>query len=132
KTRGKAILSIAVEPSGSPVMTQKLAGEALKPGPHKIQGIGAGFIPDVLDMSLIDQVETVSNDDAIEYARRLAREEGILSGISCGAATAVAARLARDPQHAGKTIVVILPDSGERYLSTVLFDGLFDENGQAA
>ncbi|MDD2873168.1 MAG: cysteine synthase A [Azoarcus sp.] len=132
KTRGKAILSVAVEPSASPVMTQKLAGEALKPGPHKIQGIGAGFIPDVLDMSLIDQVETVSNDDAIEYARRLAREEGILSGISCGAATAVAARLARDPQHAGKTIVVILPDSGERYLSTVLFDGLFDENGQAA
>jgi len=130
KTRGKAILSIAVEPSGSPVMTQKLAGEALKPGPHKIQGIGAGFIPDVLDMSLIDQVETVSNDDALEYARRLAREEGILSGISCGAATAVAARLARDPQHAGKTIVVILPDSGERYLSTVLFDGLFDESGQ--
>ena len=132
KTRGKAILSVAVEPSASPVMTQKLAGEALKPGPHKIQGIGAGFIPDVLDMSLIDQVETVSNDDAIEYARRLAREEGILSGISCGAAIAVAARLARDPQHAGKTIVVILPDSGERYLSTVLFDGLFDENGQAA
>jgi len=132
KTRGKAILSVAVEPSASPVMTQKLAGEALKPGPHKIQGIGAGFIPDVLDMSLIDQVETVSNDDALEYARRLAREEGILSGISCGAAIAVAARLARDPQHAGKTIVVILPDSGERYLSTVLFDGLFDENGQAA
>ncbi|AWI74090.1 cysteine synthase A [Parazoarcus communis] len=132
KTRGKAILSVAVEPSASPIMTQKLAGDELKPGPHKIQGIGAGFIPDVLDMSLIDQVETVSNEDAVEYARRLAREEGILCGISCGAATAVAARLARDPQHAGKTIVVVLPDSGERYLSTVLFDGLFDESGRAA
>ncbi|AWI80474.1 MAG: cysteine synthase A [Betaproteobacteria bacterium HGW-Betaproteobacteria-13] len=131
-TRGKAILSVAVEPSASPIMTQKLAGDELKPGPHKIQGIGAGFIPDVLDMSLIDQVETVSNEDAVEYARRLAREEGILCGISCGAATAVAARLARDPQHAGKTIVVVLPDSGERYLSTVLFDGLFDESGRAA
>ena len=132
KTRGKAILSVAVEPSASPIMTQKLAGDELKPGPHKIQGIGAGFIPDVLDMSLIDQVETVSNEDAVAYARRLAREEGILCGISCGAATAVAARLARDPQHAGKTIVVVLPDSGERYLSTVLFDGLFDESGRAA
>lgn len=132
KNRGKAILSVAVEPSASPIMTQKLAGDELKPGPHKIQGIGAGFIPDVLDMSLIDQVETVSNEDAVEYARRLAREEGILCGISCGAATAVAARLARDPQHAGKTIVVVLPDSGERYLSTVLFDGLFDESGRAA
>ena len=132
KTRGKAILSVAVEPSASPIMTQKLAGDELKPGPHKIQGIGAGFIPDVLDMSLIDHVETVSNEDAVAYARRLAREEGILCGISCGAATAVAARLARDPQHAGKTIVVVLPDSGERYLSTVLFDGLFDESGRAA
>jgi len=122
KTRGKAILSIAVEPEHSPVITQHLAGEQLQPGPHKIQGIGAGFIPETLDLSLVDRVEQVSNDEAIEYARRLAREEGLLSGISCGAATAVAARLAAQPEFAGKTIVVILPDSGERYLSSVLFE----------
>jgi len=122
KTRGKAILSIAVEPEHSPVITQHLAGEQLQPGPHKIQGIGAGFIPETLDLSLVDRVEQVSNDEAIEYARRLAREEGLLSGISCGAATAVAARLAAQSEFAGKTIVVILPDSGERYLSSVLFE----------
>ncbi len=128
-TRGKPILTVAVEPEASPVLTQKRAGEALKPGPHKIQGIGAGFIPDTLDLSLIDAVEQVSNDEAILYARRLAKEEGILSGISCGAAAAVAVRLANRPEHAGKTIVVILPDSGERYLSTALFEGLFDAAG---
>lgn len=131
KTRGKAIRSVAVEPTASPVITQRLAGEDLKPGPHKIQGIGAGFIPDVLDLSLVDRVEQVSNEEALEYARRLAREEGILSGISCGAAVAVAARLAKDPANAGKTIVAILPDSGERYLSSVLFEGYFDDKGLA-
>jgi cysteine synthase A len=130
-TRGKPILTVAVEPEASPVLTQKRAGEALKPGPHKIQGIGAGFIPDTLDLSLVDAVEQVSNDEAILYARRLAKEEGILSGISCGAATAAAVRLANRPEHAGKTIVVILPDSGERYLSTALFEGLFDATGVA-
>jgi len=128
-TRGKPILTVAVEPEASPVLTQKRAGEALKPGPRKIQGIGAGFIPDTLDLSLVDAVEQVSNDEAILYARRLAKEEGILSGISCGAAAAAAVRLANRPEHAGKTIVVILPDSGERYLSTALFEGLFDAAG---
>lgn len=122
--RGKKILSVAVEPSDSPVISQKLAGEELKPGPHKIQGIGAGFIPDTLDLSLVDQVEQVSNDEALDYARRLAREEGILAGISCGAAVAAAARLAKNPEFDGKTLVVILPDSGERYLTSVLFEGL--------
>ncbi|MBP7658938.1 MAG: cysteine synthase A [Burkholderiaceae bacterium] len=129
QTQGKAIQSVAVEPSASPVLTQKRAGEALKPGPHKIQGIGAGFVPDVLDLSLIDAIEQVSNDDAVAFARRLAREEGILCGISCGAAAAVAARLAHKPENKGKTIVVILPDSGERYLSSVLFEGMFDAAG---
>ena len=129
QTQGKAIQSVAVEPSASPVLTQKRAGEALKPGPHKIQGIGAGFVPDVLDLSLIDAIEQVSNDDAVAFARRLAREEGILCGISCGAAAAVAARLAHKPENKGKTIVVILPDSGERYLSSVLFEGMFDAVG---
>jgi cysteine synthase A len=124
KDRGKAILSVAVEPEASPVISQTLRGEPLKPGPHKIQGIGAGMIPGTLDLSLVDRVETVSNDEAIETARRLAREEGILSGISCGAAAAVAVRLASKEEFAGKTIVVILPDSGERYLSSVLFDGI--------
>ncbi|MBI5861229.1 MAG: cysteine synthase A [Rhodocyclales bacterium] len=128
-TQGKPILAVAVEPEASPVLTQTRAGEPLKPGPHKIQGIGAGFVPAVLDLSLVDAVEQVSNDEAVLFARRLAREEGILSGISCGAAAAAAVRLAKRPEHAGKTIVVILPDSGERYLSTVLFEGLFDANG---
>ncbi|MBI5479251.1 MAG: cysteine synthase A [Deltaproteobacteria bacterium] len=127
--KGKKILSVAVEPTHSPVITQKLAGEELQPGPHKIQGIGAGFIPDTLDLSVVDRVEQVSNDESIEYARRLAREEGILSGISCGAATAVAVRLARNPELQGKTIVVVLPDSGERYLTTALFEGMFNEQG---
>jgi len=131
-TKGKAIQSVVVEPTASPVITQKRAGEPLKPGPHKIQGIGAGFVPDVLDLKLVDVVEQISNEEAVEYARRLTREEGILSGISSGAAAAVAARLAKRPENAGKTIVTILPDSGERYLSTVLFEGLFDEKGLAA
>jgi cysteine synthase A len=124
EVKGKQILSVAVEPEDSPVITQKLAGEDLQPGPHKIQGIGAGFIPDTLDLSLVDRVEQVSNDEAIEYARRLAKEEGILAGISCGAATAVAARLAEEDEFKGKNIVVILPDSGERYLSSVLYEGI--------
>jgi cysteine synthase A len=124
KTRGKAITSVAVEPAGSPVITQTLAGQPLKPGPHKIQGIGAGIIPDTLDLSVVDRVEQITNEEAVETARRLAREEGILSGISSGAAAAVAVRLARLPEFAGKTIVAILPDSGERYLSSVLFEGI--------
>ena len=124
QARGKAIVSVAVEPAGSPVITQKLAGLPLKPGPHKIQGIGAGIIPDTLDLSVVDRVETITNEEAIETARRLAREEGILSGISSGAAVAVAARLAKQPESAGKTIVVILPDSGERYLTSALFEGI--------
>lgn len=131
-TKGKAITTIAVEPSASPVLTQFRAGEPLTPGPHKIQGIGAGFIPDTLDLSLVDEIEQVSNEEAILYARRLACEEGILSGISCGAAVAAAVRQARRPENSGKTIVVILPDSGERYLSSVLFEGLFDANGLVA
>jgi cysteine synthase A len=131
KTRGKAITSVAVEPTASPVLTQTRAGEEVKPGPHKIQGIGAGFVPDVLDLSLVDQIEQVSNEEAVDFARRLAREEGILSGISCGAAAAVAVRLAKLPENAGKTIVVVLPDSGERYLSSVLFEGVFDAGGAA-
>jgi cysteine synthase A len=126
QTRGKKILTVAVEPAASPVISQKLAGQELKPGPHKIQGIGAGFIPGNLDLSLVDRVEQVANEEAIEFARRLAREEGILAGISCGAAAAVAVRLSRLPEFAGKTIVVVLPDSGERYLSTALFEGMFD------
>ena len=113
-----------MEPKESPVITQKLAGQELKPSPHKIQGIGAGFIPDTLDLSLVDRVEQVESDEAVEYARRLAKEEGLLSGISCGAAAAAALRLARQDEFAGKTIVVILPDAGERYLSTVLFEGI--------
>jgi cysteine synthase A len=132
KTKGKSIQSIAVEPSASPVLTQKRAGQELAPAPHKIQGIGAGFVPDILDLDLIDQIEQVSNEEAVEYARRLTREEGILSGISCGAAVAVAVRQAKRPENAGKTIVVILPDSGERYLSSILFEGVFDAQGLAA
>ena len=123
-TRGKKIISVAVEPKESPVISQNLAGQEIKPGPHKIQGIGAGFIPDILDLSVVDRVEQVDSAEAVAFARRLAKEEGILVGISCGAAAAVAARLAQQEEFAGKTIVVILPDAGERYLSTVLFDGV--------
>ncbi len=121
---GKDILSVAVEPASSPVISQTLAGEELRPGPHKIQGIGAGFVPETLDLSMVDRVERVEDEEAIEYARRLAREEGILCGISSGAAVAAAVRLAREPDFAGRTIVVILPDSGERYLSSVLFENI--------
>jgi len=120
-TKGKKILTVAVEPKNSPVISQTMAGQALAPAPHKIQGIGAGFVPDNLDISLVDRVEQVSDEESVAMALRLAREEGILSGISCGAAVAVALRLAQLPELAGKTIVTILPDSGERYLSTVLF-----------
>lgn len=127
--RGRNIVSVAVEPAASPVLTQTRAGEPLKPSPHKIQGIGAGFVPQVLDMSLVDAVEQVTNEEAVAYARRLTREEGILSGISCGAAAAVAARIAKRAENAGKTIVVVLPDSGERYLSSILFEGVFDAAG---
>lgn len=130
--QGKAIQSIAVEPAASPVLTQFRAKQPLKPGAHKIQGIGAGFVPSVLDMSLVDDVEQVSNDEAVLYARRLAREEGILAGLSCGAATAAAVRVAKRPENQGKTIVVVLPDSGERYLSSILFDGVFDVEGRPA
>ena len=131
KTKGKAIHSVAVEPTASPVLTQQRAGQPLKPGPHKIQGIGAGFVPGVLDLTLVDEVQQVTNEEAVEFARRLAREEGILAGISCGAATAAAVRIAKRPENAGKTIVVVLPDSGERYLSSILFEGLFDAEGRA-
>ncbi len=132
RKQGKPIVSVAVEPSASPVLTQARAGQPLKPGPHKIQGIGAGFVPDVLDLSLVDAIEQVGNEEAIRFALRLAREEGVLAGISGGAAAAVAARIAKRPENAGKTIVVILPDSGERYLSTALFEGVFDAQGLAA
>jgi len=127
--KGKKITSIAVEPAESPVITQRLAGQELKPGPHKIQGIGAGFIPDTLDLSMVDRVERVTSEEAIQHSRRLAREEGILSGISCGAAIAAALRIAKLKEFEGQTIVVVLPDAGERYLSGVLFEGLFDESG---
>ncbi len=121
KTRGKQILSVAVEPAESPVISQHLAGQPLQPGPHRIQGIGAGFIPDTLDVFMIDRVELVTSEEAISYAQRLAKEEGILVGISCGAAVAAALRLAHDSAFTGKTIVVVLPDGAERYLSTALF-----------
>ena len=121
KEKGKAITSVAVEPSHSPVITQTMNGEALKPGPHKIQGIGAGFIPKNLDLSVVDRVEQVTNEESIEMALRLAQEEGLLVGISCGAAAAAAIRLAQLDEFAGKTIVVVLPDLAERYLSSVMF-----------
>ncbi len=124
--KGRQIVTIAVEPTGSPVITQARHGDPLKPGPHKIQGIGAGFIPGNLDLSLIDRVELVTNEESIEMARRLAREEGILAGISCGAAVAAAVRIAKEEQFRGKTIVTVLPDSGERYLSSILFEGMFE------
>jgi len=123
-TKKKKIISVAVEPAVSPLMTQKRAGEPLKPSGHKIQGIGANFIPEILDLSLIDRVETVTAEESVEMARRLAKEEGILCGISCGAAVVGALRIAKLPEFAGKTIVTILPDAGERYLSTVLFEGI--------
>ena len=125
--KGKPILSVAVEPAASPVITQTLNKQELRPGPHKIQGIGAGFIPGTLDLSTVDRVEQVTNEEAVEMARRLAREEGILSGISCGAAVAAAVRVGREPEMKDKTIVVILPDSGERYLTTILYEGLFND-----
>jgi len=127
KTKGKGILSVAVEPEASPLITQTLASQPLTPAPHKIQGLGANFVPKNLDLALVDRVERVSNEEAIAMARRLAREEGILSGISCGAAMAAALRLAFEPAFAGKTIVTVLPDSGERYLSGPLYEGLFAE-----
>ena len=127
KDKGRAILSVGVEPSGSAVITQHLAGQPLKPGPHKIQGLGAGFIPETLDLSMVDRVELATNEESIEMARRLAREEGILAGISSGAAVAAAVRLGNQPEFAGKTIVTILPDAAERYLTSVLFDGTFAE-----
>jgi cysteine synthase A len=130
-TLGKPLVSVAVEPNNSPVISQAKAGQELKPGPHKIQGIGAGFVPANLDLGLVDRVETVSDEEAVAMARRLMKEEGILAGISCGAAATAALRLAREEAYAGKTIVVVLPDSGERYLSSVLFEGVFDEKGLA-
>ncbi len=125
-TKGKKILTVAVEPVHSPVITQTIGGQEVKPAPHKIQGIGAGFVPRNLDLSLVDRVEMVTNDESIATARRLAREEGILCGISCGAAMVAALRLAHDPAFEGKTIVTVLPDAGERYLSTALFEGMFE------
>jgi len=120
----RKIIAVGVEPETSPVITQTLAGDVVRPGPTGIQGIGAGFIPDTLDLKVVDRVELASDEESIAMARRLAREEGIVSGISCGAAVAAAVRIAREPEMKGKTFVVILPDSGERYLSSVLFDGL--------
>lgn len=122
----KPILSVAVEPTASPVITQAINGEPLKPGPHKIQGLGAGFIPKNLDLSVVDRVEQVTNEESIEMARRLGKEEGILSGISCGAAVVAAVRIANEERNVGKHIVVVLPDSGERYLSSILFEGMFE------
>lgn len=130
-TQGKPITAVAVEPAESPVISQALAGEELKPGPHKIQGIGAGFIPDNLDLNLIDRVETVNSDDAIAMARRLMQEEGILAGISSGAAVVAANKIAELPEFKNKNIVIILPSSGERYLSTDLFAGMFSGNESA-
>jgi cysteine synthase A len=127
KEKGKRILSVGIEPSASPVIAQHLAGQPLKPGPHKIQGIGAGFIPETLDLSVVDRVELATNEEAFEMARRLSKEEGILAGISGGAAVAVAVRLGQQPEFAGKTVVVVLPDAAERYLSTALFEGMFAE-----
>ena len=123
-TKGKKIISVAVEPTVSPVIRQTMAGEPLTPSPHKIQGIGGGFVPKNLELTLVDRVEAVTNEESVEMARRLAREEGIISGISCGAAAAAAVRLAKLPEFAGKTIVTVLPDGGERYLSTILFEGI--------
>ncbi len=122
--RSKELISIAVEPEESPILTQTTAGDKLAPGPHKIQGIGAGFVPDILDLSLVDRIQTVDSKTAVNYAKRLAKEEGILCGISCGAAMACADRIAREPEFEGKVIVVVLPDAAERYMSTVLFEDI--------
>ena len=130
-TLGKPLLSVAVEPANSPVISQTRSGEEVRPGPHKIQGIGAGFVPSNLDLDLVDRVETVGDEEAVAMARRLMREEGILAGISCGAAAVAALRLAAEPALAGRTIVVVLPDSVERYLASVLFEGVFDAKGLA-
>jgi cysteine synthase A len=127
KEKGKNILSVGVEPANSAVIAQHLAGLPLRPGPHKVQGIGAGFIPGTLDLAMVDRLETVTNEESIEMARRLAKQEGILAGISCGAAVVVAVRLAKQPEFEGKTIVTILPDAAERYLTSSLFEGMFDE-----
>jgi cysteine synthase A len=131
-TLGKPLVSVAVEPTNSPVISQTRAGDPVKPGPHKIQGIGAGFVPANLDLSMVDRVEAVGDEEAVAMARRLMRDEGILAGISCGAAAVAALRLAKEEAFAGKTIVVVLPDSGERYLSSVLFEGVFNDKGLAA
>jgi cysteine synthase A len=127
RTKGKAITSVAVEPAHSPVISQTVAGQEIVPGPHKIQGIGAGFVPKNLELALVDRVVQVTNEEAIAMARRLAREEGMLCGISCGAAMAAAARIAAEAESKGKTIVVVLPDAGERYLTGALFDGMFGD-----
>jgi cysteine synthase A len=127
QVKRKPIVAVGVEPAGSPVISQKLAGQPLKPGPHKIQGLGAGFIPQTLDLSVVDRIEAIGNEESIDMARRLAMEEGILAGISCGAAAAVAVRIAKLPEFEGKTIVVILPDAAERYLTSVLFEGMFED-----
>ncbi len=132
RTLGEPLVSVAVEPEESPVISQTLAGQPVQPGPHKIQGIGAGFVPSNLHLDLVDRVEQVSSGEAVAFARRLTREEGILAGISSGAAVAAAVRLAHEEEFAGRTIVVVLPDSGERYLSTALFEGLFNEQGLVA
>ncbi len=124
KSEKKAVWSVAVEPTHSPVLTQTRAGEPLKPGPHKIQGIGAGFKPDVLDLGVVDEVVQVTNDEAVEMARRLHREEGITCGISCGAAVAASVKVASRPENKGKLLVTVLPDAGERYLSSILFEGI--------
>ena len=124
QTQGKAIHTVAVEPENSPIITQAKSGQELKPGPHKIQGIGAGFVPGNLDLDMIDSIETVTNEESVDMALRLAKEEGILVGISCGAAMSAAVRVAQRPENAGKTIVVVLPDLSERYLSSVMFDGV--------
>lgn len=128
-TLGKPLHTVAVEPEDSPVITQTVQGQPLKPGPHKIQGLGAGFVPEIMDLSLVDDVALVSNEESVDFARRLASEEGILAGISSGAAAAVAIRYAKNPAFKDKTIVVVLPDSGERYLSSILFEDLFNEQG---